>query len=182
MAIGIFAGWRTRRAPTYDGDTSMNHRAIESGDLDVVHFIYMDAENNPFLSYDPMDIGTFRPIFESLLGGGRTYLLLDDTRVVGTYELRHQEHRSSHVATLGSFAMHPAFRGRGFGGKGIEEIVDVARSRGVRRLELLVEVDNPRAIRFYEKHGFVKEGVLRAAVRRANQQHDVDEIAMARLL
>jgi putative acetyltransferase len=160
----------------------MNHRSIQSGDLEVLHFIYMDVENNPFLSYEPMDLAAFRPIFQSLLGAARTYLLVDDTRVVGTYELRQQKHRASHVATLGSFAMHPAFRGRGFGAKAIEEIVDVARSRGVRRLELCVEVDNPRAIHFYEKHGFVREGIFRSAWRRASDAHDVDEIAMARLL
>ena len=160
----------------------MNHRAIGSSDLELIHFIYMDEVNNPFLSYDPMDLVAFRPLYENLVREGRTYLLLDGTNVVGTYELRLQERRSSHVATLGSFAMHAAFRGRGFGAKAIEEIVDVARSRGVRRLELLVEVDNPRAIRFYERHGFVKEGILRGAVRRAGERHDVDEIAMARLL
>jgi len=79
-----------------------------------------------------------------------------------------------------AIALRPGFPRPWFRRQAIEEIV--ARARGVRRLELLVEVDNPRAIRFYERHGFVKEGVLRGAVRRANQQHDVDEIAMARLL
>jgi putative acetyltransferase len=78
--------------------------------------------------------------------------------------------------------MHPSFRGRGFGSRAIEETVHFARSQGVRRLELLVETDNPRAIRFYEKHGFVREGILRGAVRRASDPHDVDELAMARLL
>jgi RimJ/RimL family protein N-acetyltransferase len=160
----------------------MKHRSIERSDLEVVHFIYMDEENNPFLGYEPMALAAFRPIFEALVEAGRTYLLLDGTSVVGTYELRRQEHRSSHVATLGSFAMHPACRGRGFGAKAIEEIVEVARSRGIRRLELLVEADNPRAIRIYEKHGFFREGILRGAWRRANDAHDVDEIAMARLI
>ena len=159
----------------------MNHRSITSTDLEVLHFIYMDEGNNPFLSYDPMDLAAFRPLFENLVRSGRTYLLTDDTSVVGTFELRLQEHRCSHIATLGSFAMHPAFRGRGFGAKAIDEIVRIARSRGVRRLDLLVEADNPRAIRFYEKHGFVREGILRGAFRRAGDPHDVDEIAMARL-
>ena len=159
----------------------MNHRSIASTDLEVLHFIYMDEGNNRFLSYEPMDLAAFRPLFENLVRSGRTYLLTDDTSIVGTFELRLQEHRCSHIATLGSFAMHPAFRGRGFGAKAVEEIVHIARSRGVRRLELLVEADNPRAIRFYERNGFVREGVLRGAFRRAGEPHDVDEIAMARL-
>jgi RimJ/RimL family protein N-acetyltransferase len=159
----------------------MKHRLIAASDLEVLHFIYMDEENNRFMSYEPMDLAAFRSIFDGLVRAGRTHLLLDDTSIVGTFELRQQEHRSSHVATLGSFAMHPAFRGRGFGGKAIEEIVQIARARGLRRLELLVETDNPRAIGFYERHGFVKEGIFRGACRRASEQHDIDEIAMARL-
>jgi putative acetyltransferase len=161
----------------------MKHRPIASSDLDVLHAIYMDPENNPFLSYEPMSAAEFAPIFQELVREGRTYLFEDETEVVGTFALRLQDHhRSSHVAILGSFAMHPSFRGRGFGGRAIETIVLFARSKGVRRLELLVEIDNPRAIRFYEKHGFVREGILRGAFRRASDSHDVDELAMARLL
>jgi putative acetyltransferase len=129
-----------------------------------------------------MDVAAFRPIFEDLVRSGSTHLLLEGINVVGSYALRFQAHRCAHVATLGSFAMHPAFRGRGYGARAIEEIASVARSRGARRLELLVETDNPRAIRFYEKHGFVREGILHGAFRRANEAHDTDEVAMARRL
>jgi RimJ/RimL family protein N-acetyltransferase len=160
----------------------MKHRSIEAGDLDVLHFIYMDAENNPFLAYEPMDVATFRPIFEQILRAQDTYLLIEDNLVLGTYALRLQAHRESHVATLGSFAMHPAYRGRGFGARAIEEIADIARTKGVRRLQLLAETDNPRALRFYEKHGFVREGILRGAFRRAADSEDGDEVAMARRL
>ena len=38
---------------------------------------------------------------------------------------------------------------------------------GVRRIELFAEADNLRALRFYEKHGFAREGVFRGAFRRA---------------
>jgi RimJ/RimL family protein N-acetyltransferase len=161
----------------------MKHRPIVSSDLDVLHSIYMDPANNPFLSYEPMTVAEFGPIFEELVRSGCTHLFEEGTEVVGTFSLRLQDHhRSSHVAILGSFAMHPSFRGRGFGARAIEAIVSFARSKGVRRLELLVETDNPRAIRFYEKHGFVREGILRGAVRRASDDHDTDELAMARLL
>jgi RimJ/RimL family protein N-acetyltransferase len=166
----------------YDGTARMNHRPITEGDLDVLHLLYMDPENNPFLSYDPMDKNAFRPIFEDLVRSGNTHLLWEGTDVVGTFALRVQTHRSAHVATLGSFAMHPDFRGRGFGAKAISKIVEVARAKGVRRLELLVETDNARAIRFYEKQGFVKEGILRGAFRRANDANDIDELSMSRRL
>ena len=160
----------------------MHHRLIQLGDLDALYAIYMDPENNPFLSYDPMDIGSFRPIFEERFGAADTYLVFDEGDVIATFALHRQKHRSAHVATLGSFAMHPTFRGRGYAARVMQLIVDVTRSKGVRRLDLLVETDNPRAILFYERNGFLREGILRGAVRRANEAEDVDELSMARRL
>ena len=157
----------------------MNRRLIEQGDLEMLHAIYMDPENNPFLCYELMDVPAFRPIFEKFVRSQSTYLLVEGTDVVATFALRIHTHREAHVATLGGFAMHPLFRGRGFGGRAIDDIVALARSKGVRRLQLLVETDNPRAIRFYEKHGFLREGILRGAFRRASETHDGDELSMA---
>jgi RimJ/RimL family protein N-acetyltransferase len=160
----------------------MAHRPITSDDLDSVYRIYFDAEANPFLDYEPMDRAAFRPIFDELVRAGDTALLVDGVHVLGTYRLHVQAHRCSHVATLGAFAMHPDFRGRGLGVKALEEIVLVARSRGVRRIELFVEADNRRAIRFYERQGFVREGVLRGSFRRRGDAADIDSFVMARIL
>jgi len=160
----------------------MNHRPISSADLRAVHGLYMDAENNRFLDYELMDEATFRPLFDELVRAGETFLVVDGERVLGTYRLHLQTHRCAHVATLGSLAMHPDFRGRGFGTKVLEQILATLDGRGVRRLELLVEADNARAIRFYEGHGFAREGIFRGAFRREGEPDDVDEIAMARRL
>jgi RimJ/RimL family protein N-acetyltransferase len=160
----------------------MKHRPIAASDLQTVFAIYMDPENNPFLNYEPMTVEEFRPIFDDLVDSGCTHLLVDAVDVVGTFSLRLQQRRCAHVATLGSFAMHPSFRGLGLGGRAIEQIVLLARSKGARRLELLVETDNARAIRFYEKNGFTREAILRGAFRRASDAQDMDELVMARLL
>ncbi len=157
----------------------MIHRALGPADLPVLHGLYMDPEANRFLDYEPMDEEAFRPIFEAIVREGETRLVLDGDRVVGTYRLHVQPFRCAHVATLGSFATPPAARGRGLGGEILGAIVAGLPARGIRRLELLVEADNARAIRFYEKHGFVREGVLRGAFRRKGEPEDIDEIAMA---
>jgi putative acetyltransferase len=49
----------------------------------------------------------------------------------------------------------------------------------IRRIELTVFVDNDRAIRLYERHGFEREGIFRAFAFRDGAY--VDAIAMARL-
>jgi putative acetyltransferase len=160
----------------------VEHRAITREDIEVIHRIYMDEGVNPYFDYEPMPRDEFRPIFDALVAGGDTVLVVDEGRVVGTYRLQLQSHRCAHVATLGALAVHPDARGRGYGGRLLDDAVARARARGARRVELLVEADNPRAIRLYERHGFVKEGVLRGAFRRRNDAADVDEIAMGLLL
>jgi putative acetyltransferase len=70
--------------------------------------------------------------------------------------------------------------GRGIGTALLRELLDAAdKWFDVRRIELTVFHDNRRAIRLYERHGFEREGVLRAYAFRDGSY--VDAIAMARL-
>ena len=57
----------------------------------------------------------------------------------------------------------PNWRGRGIGRRLIGQTLARAREAGFVRTELAVRADNFRAVSLYEKHGFVREGVLRAA-------------------
>lgn len=56
-------------------------------------------------------------------------------------------------------AVHPLLRGRGFGRKLMEAMVEYASSQGVTDMTLDVRVNNQRAINLYESCGFVKEAV-----------------------
>ena len=59
----------------------------------------------------------------------------------------------------------PAGRDRGFGSEAMRLMTDFAFSHSdLYRLELEVYAFNPRALRVYEKIGFVREGVRRAAL------------------
>lgn len=53
---------------------------------------------------------------------------------------------------------------------------------GPSRAELAVDVDNPIAISFYESLGFQQEGVLRAYIKRADEEDYVDNMMMSLLL
>ena len=59
------------------------------------------------------------------------------------------------------------------------ELLDTLRQEGIKRFDLLVEIDNPRAIHFYKKFGFDIEGTLRNYFKRANQADYVDDYLMA---
>lgn len=73
----------------------------------------------------------------------------------------------------------PEHRGRGIGARLIDQTLSRAFATGFVRVELSVRADNWRAVRLYEKVGFVREGVLRDAVFVDGEFHDT--VAMARI-
>ncbi len=77
-------------------------------------------------------------------------------------------------ATLGIAIHEPQYWSRGFGQDAVEVLVNGAfRVLPLQRIELLVLPDNLRAIRCYEKAGFVREGLLRNYVYSGGKMHDV---------
>ncbi|MDF3823102.1 GNAT family N-acetyltransferase [Leptospira sp. 96542] len=158
------------------------HRLAKRDDLEVVHALYMHEDVVPYLGHDPMSLADFRPIMDELIAARTFYVVERDGRVRGFYRLTRHAGRARHGAYLGTFAVAPSERGTGLAASIIDDVVSRLRSEGVRRLELMLEADNPRARRFYEKQGFELEGRLRGAYRRSHEDHDVDELLMARLL
>lgn len=87
--------------------------------------------------------------------------------------------RLRHSATFG-ILVHPDWQGRGVGTALIGACLDLADNwLRLVRVELTVYPDNERAIRMYEKHGFVMEGRKRKAVIRGGEY--IDELLMARV-
>lgn len=87
--------------------------------------------------------------------------------------------RQAHAAGLG-MGVHDAFTGRGIGAALIGAMLDAADNwLALRRIELTVFPDNAPAIRLYERHGFVREGLKRQDAFRAGAY--VDSLLMARL-
>jgi ribosomal protein S18 acetylase RimI-like enzyme len=55
-----------------------------------------------------------------------------------------------------SLAVAPPLRGHGIGADLVARVAEEARSADLRFVSLDVDVDNDRAIRFYEREGFVR--------------------------
>ncbi len=66
-------------------------------------------------------------------------------------------------------AVHPQWRGRGFGRKLMEAMVEYASSQGVAEITLDVRVGNERARNLYESCGFVNEAVRRNYYRKPTE-------------
>lgn len=87
--------------------------------------------------------------------------------------------RRRHAMSLGIAVAQPA-QGQGVGAALMAALLDYADNWGqVLRTELTVYADNARAIRLYERFGFVTEGRMRAYALRDGAY--VDTLAMARL-
>jgi putative acetyltransferase len=93
--------------------------------------------------------------------------------------LSREENRRSHVGSIG-MAVHDAYAGRGAGAALMAAVLDLADNwLQLKRIELTVYADNPRAIALYERFGFEREGLCRAFAWRDGAY--ADAVAMARL-
>jgi ribosomal protein S18 acetylase RimI-like enzyme len=158
------------------------NRLATLDDLEAVHAIYMHEEIVPYLGHDPMPLAEFREVMAELVDSRSFHVVEQAGQVRGFYRLSRHAGRARHGAYLGTFAVAPSARGTGLAAAIIDHVVARLRAEGVRRLELMLEADNPRALRFYVKQGFEFEGRLRGAYRRSHEDRDVDELLMARLL
>ena len=157
-------------------------RKATQNDLQFVHNLYMHPHVNPHLLYENMDLEQFRPIYQDLLNSDIKYIFEDNNISVGMFKLTQLKHRCSHIGYVGGLAIHPDFGGKGFGKKMMQEIIDLAKEKGILRLELSVGSENFQAQKLYEKLGFVQEGVLKKYTHLVSEGRFLDEIMMAYLL
>ncbi|UWU15708.1 GNAT family N-acetyltransferase [Rhizobium sullae] len=106
------------------------------------------------------------------------FVAVKDGEVIGWCDIRrHLFPSHAHRGSLG-MGIIPAHRGQGLGLRLMETTLKQARECGIRRVELSVHADNARAIRLYEKVGFVSEGVSKDAVHIDGRYLDVVNMAL----
>ena len=103
-------------------------------------------------------------VANNIAQGFPQFVAIDAGHVVGWCDIKPIEMPLyAHGGVLG-MALRPAFRGRGLGERLVTTTLTAARTFGLKRVELTVRGDNDRAIRLYERVGFVREGERRNAV------------------
>lgn len=157
-------------------------RQATDTDFDFVYELYMHQQINPFLLYEQMEVNDFIPVFEDLTKKKVLYVFEDDGVPTGMCKLVPQQYRNSHIVYLGGIAIHPFFAGKGEGIKMMNDIIDFAKQNGFLRIELSVALINEKAIRLYEKAGFVKEGLLKKFTYLKSENKYLDEVMMAYLV
>lgn len=89
---------------------------------------------------------------DQVSNGYSIYLLTYDHLNVGYLALLHQAERRTML--LDKLYVLQKFRGKGIGSDVIDFVIAEARSLGCHQMELVVNIHNNGAIRFYERYGF----------------------------
>ncbi|WP_212637381.1 GNAT family N-acetyltransferase [Salmonella enterica] len=98
---------------------------------------------------------------------------LEDDRLIGFVTL-HSLEWNNQRGTLAIGIGSEKDRGQGFGDEALKLILHYAfMELNLFRLSLDVIANNKNAINLYLRNGFIKEGVIRKAVCRDNQRHDL---------
>lgn len=124
-------------------------------------------------------IAKTRKMLEAIPADDRRLVAVWHDTIVGYVGLHRAQGREHHMAEIG-LSIHDDFAGKGLGGLLLAAIIDTAENwLDIRRLQLIVNVDNHHAIKLYEKHGFEHEGTLRGLTFRNGDY--IDGHIMARL-
>jgi len=158
-------------------------RIVETTDAHVEGFhrcVAVVARERKYIGLvDAPPLEASRAFFQSVVaGGGAHFVAVDDAgEVVGWCDIvRLGLEGFQHSGRLGMGLLAHA-RGQGVGRRLAQTTIDAARSRGIERIELEVFATNVRAIRLYERLGFMHEGVRRQA-RKLDGVYD-DNVLMA---
>lgn len=157
-------------------------RAANIDDLPFVHALYMHETISPFMAFDPMPVGAFRPHFEELLESVQFLIYEEAGRRVAMGQIQWGTLRFVHSVHLGGIAIVPELQGQGIGTRLMREVMTILRSRKILRVELCVSADNSGGIAFYEKLGFQREGTMKNYFSRAGRDGFFDEHMMALFL
>lgn len=156
-------------------------RAVEE-DFDAIYALYMDSLVNPYLVFDVMSPEDFREVFHGLMTERELYVYEEDGKIVAALTVTRGTLRMSHVATLGTIAVHFDAHGTGVGASFLSQVLAQLADEGIQRVDLTVDADNEGGIAFYESMGFFQEGILHDYIRRAGDDKGVDNVMMAILL
>lgn len=144
-------------------------RPLQAADVPLLHhwFYQPDVIRWLQLSEDAPEYRTLAAVqerFERLDADPHTHVWRIDAAdgtPIGQIELT-EIHPLQRRAEMHMLIGADGVRSRGYGSEAVRVLLDHAfRNLQLRRVTLIVDADNPRAMRCFEKAGFVREGLLR---------------------
>lgn len=153
-------------------------RAYDSKDVEKAHQYINDPELKHFLTPGvpfPLTLNDEKKFIEGMSAFKKDYSFAIDTldgHYIGGCGLNNVDWKNR-VAVVGIFIGDKDYWGKGYGSDAMEVLINfIFDEMNLNRIMLNVYSFNSRAIKSYEKCGFVKEGVLRQALYKGGQYHD----------
>jgi ribosomal protein S18 acetylase RimI-like enzyme len=158
---------------------ALSIRPMSENDFDGIYDLYMDESVNPYMAYDPMGKAAFRSLFEEFKKRDYSWLIGNANEIYAMCFAIKGPGRCSHVASLLSLAVKKDRQGQGLGKQIVKEALRTLKHDGFKRIDLMAESDNDKAIAFYKSLGFQIDGRLPLYLRRAGSSSYVDELIMS---
>lgn len=155
------------------------HRLATWSDAEPLYKLYQTPANRPFLTVASMDYPKYVHQFRKLLVKADLFIYHQAEEIIGSYRLARKLYPLQHVAKVTRLVIAEHHQHHGHGYRMLSEAQEYARSQSILRLELMVEVDNHKAIALYDKCGFTIEGRLTKYFFRPATGDYVDEYIMA---
>lgn len=109
------------------------------------------------------------------------FAIFQDSEPVGLMGLvRERLPRAAHRASITMVYIRKDFRGRGLAKSLLDKVAKFAWDIGVTQLELTVSAENPVAMSFYRREGFVEIGRIPAGF--IHEEREIDDVLMVRRL
>jgi ribosomal protein S18 acetylase RimI-like enzyme len=124
---------------------------------DAVALGTMVARMEPWRSYPGITPDTLTAFLAEVEPGAPRFAIRHDGEIGGTITIRTNWFRGPYIHLL---ALTPALQGRGIGSALIAFVVAQARASNQRNLWVAATETNTGAVRFYERHGFVRTAAI----------------------
>lgn len=134
---------------------------------EVVYTLNSVIREGVYLNLDEeiLDMDAELEWYRSHMKAGMSYLVARvEGQVVGGASIEPRRGRESHVAVYGVF-IKDGFRDLGIGTALNRALIEIARKRDFKIMELVVFGSNARAVHVYEKCGFREAGRIKGGIR-----------------
>lgn len=167
-----------RTLPLRDGRLLVIREASIEDAPALLEYVEAVSGESDFLSFGPGEFGLTRPQEEEFLryivnADNELYLvgLVDEVIVSSLTFSAGRRPRIRHAGELG-MSVRKELWGQGAGSHILDALLDWARATGIiTKINLRVRTDNARAIRLYERKGFVHEGTISREVYVRGEYH-----------
>jgi putative acetyltransferase len=148
-------------------------RKARQEDFDSVFGIYFDKESNRYLHYSgPMKRSEFKKIWETMIQRRHSYVYEKNGEVIGYISCDCKTGQCVHVAEITPIVVKRGHKGERVGYRLMRFLLRRLKEDGFKRIELMVNADNVKGIRFFRRLGFEREATIKKNTKRGRRYYD----------